>query len=136
MVLASTNVKLDPEKLQLAKLKGINVSKVCRDALDTCLKISEGDIDMLKNQLVEIEKQIKILNLEKKLILEQLEDLESVEALKFLRDTLYEKHKQSLSRQIERKVLDWNTVKDLFRFPTTGECERWIKTRLEKDGLL
>lgn len=136
MPLAATNVKLDPEKLQLAKLKGINVSKVCRDALDTCLRLSEGDIDMLKDQLVEIEKQIKILNLEKKLILDQLEDLDSKEVLESFRESKYQQHKNSLANLIKNKKLDWNHNKELFRFSTVGEFEKWLKAQLEKDGLL
>jgi hypothetical protein len=32
---------LDPDKLELAKMKGVNVSQICRDALDSYLRLSE-----------------------------------------------------------------------------------------------
>jgi hypothetical protein len=66
MSLTATNVKLDADKLQLAKIKGINVSRVCREALDSRLKLDGDDVDMINQQLVDIEKQMQELALEKK----------------------------------------------------------------------
>jgi len=50
-------------------LKEINLSKLCREALDMRLRLVGDDSHMLKEQLINNEKQIQILTLENKLIL-------------------------------------------------------------------
>ena len=134
--LTATNVKLDAEKLELVKLKGCNVSQLCRDAIDSYLRLSGENSGMLKEQLADIEQQIKTLNLEKKIILKQLESFESLEAVERQRETLYSKWKSNLAFMIEHNTIDWNTQKDLFKFSNIEDCKKWLIGRLQNEGLI
>lgn len=136
MPLASTTVKAEPEKLELAKLKGINVSRLFRDALDTSLRVTGDDKEMLESQLTEIRKQMEILQLEEKLVLDQLKTLESIDVVKQHRETKYYQYNKNLAYQIKHKTIDWDVIRKLFRFNSKAECETWIHKRLSADGLL
>jgi len=136
MPLASTTVKAEPEKLELAKLKGINVSKLFRDALDTNLRVWGGDKEMLESQLTDIRKQMEILHLEEKLILDQLNTLESRDVIEQYRETKYNQWNKNISYQIKNKTIDWEVIKKLFRFNNNSECKTWISKKLTSDGLL
>jgi hypothetical protein len=134
--LTATNVKLDADKLELAKLKGCNVSQLCRDAIDSYLRLSGENSNMLKDQLAEIEQQIKTLNLEKKIILKQLETFESLEAIELKRENLFSKWKGNLAFMIKHNTIDWYTQKDLFKFTNIEDCKKWIIGRLLNEGLV
>lgn len=134
--LTSTNVKLDAEKLELAKMKGCNVSQLCRDAIDSYLRLTGDNSDMLKDQLVEIEKQIITLNLEKKIVLKQLEALESAEALENQREITFQKWKRNLAFMIGHNTIDWDTQRELFKFKHIEECKRWILVKLKDEGIV
>jgi len=136
MALSSTTVKAEPEKLELAKLKGINVSKLFRDALDTSLRVSGDDKEMLESQLTDIRKQMEILQLEEKLILDQLKSMESRDVVNQYRESKYEQHKKNIAYQVDHKTIDWNVIKKLFRFNSLTECKSWITKKLTADGLL
>jgi hypothetical protein len=136
MNLSATTIKVEPEKLELIKMKGVNVSQLCRDAIDSCLRLSGGNIDMLKDQLVDIEKQIQMLNLEKKLVLAQIEMFEANDAVEEHRNSKYNKWKGNLAFQINHKTIDWNTQKELFKFTNMEECKKWLIDKLRKDGLI
>lgn len=136
MPLSSTTVKAEAEKLELAKLRGINISKLFRDALDTSLKVYGDDREMLESKLTDIRKQMEILDLEEKFVLAQLKSLDSLDAVEQYRNEKYEEWKKSLTYQVRHKTIDWEHVKKLYRFSTVGECERWIKERLDKEGLI
>lgn len=136
MPLSSTTVKAQAEKLELAKLKGINVSKLFRDALDTSLKVSGDDKEMLESQLTDIRKQVEILQLEEKLILDQLKTLESRDVIEQYRENKYEQWKKNLAYQIEHKTVDWDVIKKLFRFNSMTDCRTWITKRLKADCML
>lgn len=136
MPLAATTIKLDADKLELAKLKGINISQLCRDAIETCLKLDSGDLSMLKDQLLDIEKQIETLTLEKKLIMEQIKSLESTEVIESHRSEMYLKWKGNLAFMIKHNTIDWNTQKELFKFTKTTDCKRWLTGKLENEGLI
>lgn len=131
--LTATNVKLDSEKLELAKLKGCNVSQLCRDAIDSYLRLTGENSDMLKDQLVEIEKQIKTLNLEKKIILKQLEAMESKEAIENQREMIFQKWKNNLAYMITNNTIDWETQKELFAFKNEEECKKWLLKKLQDE---
>lgn len=136
MPLSSTNVKADAEKIQLAKLKGINLSLLFRNALDSSLRVSGDDKDMLESQLTDIRQQMEILNLEEKLILDQLKTLDSKDAVEQYRATKFNQWKKNIAYQIENKTIDWNVIKKLFRFSTMGDCKTWITTRLKTEKLI
>lgn len=136
MPLSSTTVKAEAEKLELAKLRGINISKLFRDALDTSLKVYGDDREMLESKLTDIRKQMEILDLEEKFVLAQLKSLDSLDAVEQYRNEKYEQWKKSLTYQVRHKTIDWENVKKLFRFSTVGECERWITERLDKEGFI
>jgi hypothetical protein len=136
MNLSATTIKVEPEKLELIKMKGVNVSQLCRDAIDSCLRLSGGNIDMLKDQLVDIEKQIQMLNLEKKLVLAQIEMFEANDAVEEHRNSKYNKWKGNLAFQINHKTIDWTTQKELFKFNNIEECKKWLLDKLQKDGLI
>lgn len=136
MPLSSTTVKAEPEKIELAKLKGINISKLFRDALDTSLRVSGDDKEMLESQLTDIRKQMEILQLEEKLVLDQLKTLESRDVINQYREDKYNQWKKNLAYQIEHKTIDWNVIKKLFRFNTNAECKSWVTKKLSGDDLL
>jgi len=136
MPLSSTNVKADSEKIQLAKLKGINLSLLFRNALDSSLRVSGDDKDMLESQLTDIRQQVEILNLEEKLILDQLKALDSKDAVEQYRETKFNQWKKNIAYQIENKTIDWNVIKKLFRFSTMGDCKTWITMRLKAEKLI
>lgn len=136
MPLSATTVKADAEKLELAKLQGINISKLFRDALDTSLRIQGDDKDMLESQLTEIRKQMEILQLEEKLILDQLKTLESLDVVEAYRMSKYDKWKKNLAYQITHNTIDWDISRKLLRFSNVGECKIWIIGELKKDGLI
>jgi len=136
MVLAATNVKLDADKLQLAKMQGINISQLCRDALDTRLKISEGDLEMFQSKLAELEKQIESLSLEKKIILDQIKLLESEDELQVFRDGMYQKSKESYAYMVSKNTIDWELNKQLLRFKTIEETKAFVIEKLKADNML
>lgn len=136
MRLTATNVKLEPDKLELAKLKGCNVSQLCRDALDSYLRLTESDSEMLKDQLVEIRKQIQMLSLEEKLVLTQLDSIESSEVVHNHRESKYDQWKKNLAYQINNNTIDWNTQKEIFKFKDTMDCKKWMTAKLKKDSLI
>lgn len=134
--LTSTNVKLDADKLELAKLKGCNVSQLCRDAIDSYLRLTGDNSHMLKDQLAEIEKEMRTLNLEKKIILKQLEALESMEAIEFQRESLFQKWNRNIVFMIQHNTIDWDTQKELFKFKDLEDCKKWIIAKLKNEGLI
>lgn len=136
MALAATNVKADAEKIELAKLKGINLSQLFRDALDTSLRIMGDDKEMLESQLTDIRKQIEILELEEKLILDQLKTLESQAAVEQFREAKFNQWKKNLAFQVENKTIDWNVIKNLFRFKNVIEAKAWTTKKLKTEQLL
>lgn len=136
MPLSATTVKADPEKLELAKLQGINISRLFREALDTSLRISGDDKDMLESQLTDIRKQMEILHLEEKLILGQLKTLESLDVIDHYREAKYSQWKKNLVYQIEHNTIDWEVIKKLYRFSNVGECKNWIVRKLKDEKLI
>lgn len=136
MALTATNVKLDPEKLQLAKLKGINVSQVCREALDSRLKLDGDDVDMINQQLVDIEKQIAELTLEKKFLLSQLQILEENQYRDQFREGKFQQYKKNLAFMVKHKTIDWETQKQLFKFSTIADVKKWLLDKLASEGLV
>lgn len=136
MSLTATNVKLDAEKLQLAKLKGINVSQVCREALDSCLKLDGDDIEMINQQLVDIEKQIQELTFEKKFLLSQLQALEENQYRDQFREGKFQQYKKNFAFMVKNKTIDWNTQKAIFKFNTVPDVKKWLLAKLENEGLI
>jgi len=136
MPLSSTTVKADAEKLELAKLKGINVSKLFRDALDVSLRVAGDDKEMLEKQLTDIRKQMEILDLEEKLVLNQLKALETIESINQYREVKFSLWAKNLAYQCENKTIDWDNVKKLFRFNDLSDCKSWIEGKLKKEGLI
>lgn len=136
MPLSSTNVKADPEKIQLAKLKGINLSQLFRDALDTSLRVSGDDREMLESQLTEIRKQMEILQLEEKLVLDQLKSMDSRDEVAKYREDKFNKWKKNIAYQISHNTNDWAVTKNLFRFSNVNECKAWIVGKLKSEKLL
>lgn len=136
MPLCSTNVKADPDKIQLAKLKGVNLSQLFRDALDTSLRVSGDDKDMLESQLTDIRKQIEILQLEEKLVLDQLKTLESKDVVDQFRESKFNQRKTNIAYMIKQRAVDWELLRKLFRFSTTNECKSWLTDKLKNEGLI
>lgn len=130
MPLASTTVKADAGKLELARLKGINNSKLFRDALDTSLKISGGDKELLESRLAEVTLQMDALELEKRFILDGLKALEKEDTVLQYREDTFDKWKSSIAFQIKNKTITWSTLTKLFRFKNDKECQNWIQAKL------
>lgn len=136
MPLSATTVKAEAEKLELAKLKGINVSKLFRDALDVSLRVRGDDKEMLESQLTDIRKQMEILELEEKLVLNQLKTLESIDVIEQHREAKYNQWKTSIVIQIERNTIDWDVLKKLFRFSNIADCKSWVIGKLKNESLI
>ena len=136
MSLTATNVKLDAEKLQLAKLKGINVSQICREALNSCLKLDGDDIEMINQQLVDIEKQIQELTLEKKFLLSQLQVLDQNNYREQHREGKYQQYKKNLAFMVKNKTVDWGTQKSIFQFNSVQEVKLWLTEKLRAEGMI
>ena len=118
------------------KAKGINISRLCRDAIDSCLKLSAGDYEMLKDEQASIENQLQTLTLEKKLVLSRLQEMEAEDSLLMYREGKLEKWKSNYVHQIKNKTIDWQLQKDLFRFVTIEETKKYITEKLRSEGLI
>lgn len=136
MPLSSTNVKAEADKIQLAKLKGINLSQLFRDALDTSLRVTGDDLSTLESQLTDIRKKIEILHLEERLVLDQMKTMESKDVVNQYREAKFEQWKRNLAYQVLNRTIDWNLNKSLFRFSTAADCKNWITQRLKAEELL
>jgi hypothetical protein len=132
----ATNVKIDAEKVEILKMKGVNISALCREAIDSYLRLSGGNLEMLKDQLVEIETQMKMLNLEKKLVLDQIEMCETNEVIERNRTIVFFKWKGNLAFMYKKNTIDWHTQKQLFKFSNMEDCKRWIIGELKKEKLI
>jgi len=136
MPLSSTNVKADADKIQLAKLKGINLSQLFREALDTSLRVTGDELSTLESQLTDIRKKIEILHLEEKLVLNQMKTMESKDAINQHREAKFDQWKKNIAYQVKHNTIDWTVSKNLFRFPDIIECKTWITKRLTSEGLI
>ena len=117
-------------------MKGVNVSQLCRDAIDSQLRLSGGSKEMLSNQLIEVRKQIQMLNLEEKLILNQLEALDSADSVNDHRESVFNKWKTNLAFMIKQNTIDWNTQKELFKIKKITDCKKWLIGKLQTEGLI
>mgnify|MGYP000922284312 FL=1 len=134
--LTSTNVKLESEKLELIKMKGVNVSALCRDAIDSYLKLNSTDKAVIKSQIADLQQQRNSIDLEIKLLLKQLETCENEDVLSTHRNAMYDKWKTNMAFMVNKKTIDWGTISDVFKFSTRAECEAYIINRLKEDGLI
>jgi hypothetical protein len=136
MPLVSTNVKLDSDLVSLAKMKGINISSLCREALSTHLRLSGGDAEMIEKQITELEQQKNMIELEIKLLLKQLDACKSNDIIEDHRNSVFERRKTNLAQMYKTKSLDWGILKDVFKFKNGEECKKWLLDKLQKDGLI
>ena len=134
--LTSTNVKLESEKLELIKMKGVNVSALCRDAIDSYLKLNSTDKAVIKSQITDLQQQRNSIDLQIKLLLKQLETCENEDVLSTHRNAMYDKWKTNMAFMVNKKTIDWGTISDVFKFSTRAECEAYIINRLKEDGLI
>ena len=111
--LTSTNVKLDSEKLELIKMKGVNVSALCRDAIDNYLKLNSTDKAVIKSQIADLQQQRNAIDLQIKLLLKQLEACEEEDVLSTHRNAMFDKWKTNLAFMVNKKTIDWGTVSDV-----------------------
>jgi len=136
LVLTATNVKLDSGKLELIKMKGVNVSALCRDAVDSYLKLNSNDKAIIASQIADLQRQRDSIDLEIKLLLSQLETCETEDALEAHRMTVYEKRKTNLAYMYKVKSFDWNLISNIFKFQSSEECKAWVLNRLKSDELI
>lgn len=136
MPLVATTVKLESDKLELIKMKKVNVSQICRDAVDSYLKLNSTDKAVIKRQIADLQQQRNSIDLQIKLLLKQLETCENEDVLSTHRNAMYDKWKTNLAFMVNKKTIDWGTVSDVFKFSTRAECEAYIINRLKEDGLI
>jgi hypothetical protein len=136
MNFSATNVTVDPVKLEILKHDGVNFSRLCREAMDDYLRLSGGNKQMLEAQLVEIRRQKQRLDLEEKIILDQLDAYETIDAIESHRNNTYEKWKKNLAFMIIHKTIDWRHQKELFQFKNVNECKKWVNDKLRNDGMI
>ena len=134
--LTSTNIKIDSEKIELLKMKGVNVSALCRDAIDAYLKMNSTDKAVIKSQIADLQQQRDAIDLQIKLLLKQLEACEEEDTLNTHRNEMFEKWKKNLAFMVNKKTIDWNKVSDVFKFSTKTECETYVLNRLREEGLI
>ena len=91
---------------------------------------------MLESQLTEIRKQMEILQLEEKLVLDQLKSMESRDEVERYREAKFNKWKKNIAYQISHNTNDWAVTKNLFRFSNVNECKSWILNRLKSEKLI
>jgi hypothetical protein len=136
MPLVATTVKLESDKLELIKMKKVNVSQICRDAVDSYLKLNSTDKAVIKRQIADLQQQRNSIDLQIKLLLKQLETCENEDVLSTHRNAMYDKWKTNMAFMVNKKTIDWGTVSDVFKFSTRAECEAYIINRLKEDGLI
>jgi len=136
MPLVATTVKLESDKLELIKMKQVNVSQLCRDAVDSYLKLNSTDKAVIKSQIADLQQQRNSIDLQIKLLLKQLETCENEDVLSTHRNAMYDKWKTNMAFMVNKKTIDWGTVSDVFKFSTRAECEAYIINRLKEDGLI
>lgn len=122
MALVATSVKVEKDKLELAKLKGANVSQLTRDAINSYLKLSSNDRAVIQAQIDELMQQRMTIDLELKLLMNLLETSEHEEMVRRHRETMYEKRKQNLAYMYRTKSLDWWLIASAFKFNNVDEC--------------
>jgi hypothetical protein len=136
MPLVATTVKLESDKLELIKMKQVNVSQLCRDAVDSYLKLNSTDKAVIKSQIADLQQQRNSIDLQIKLLLKQLETCENEDVLSTHRNAMYDKWKTNMAFMVNKKTIDWGTVSDVFKFSTRAECEAYIINRLKEEGLI
>jgi hypothetical protein len=136
MPLVATNVKLDSDCVSLAKMKGVNVSAICREALSTHLRLSGGDAEMIEKQITELEQQKNMIDLEIKLLLKQLDSCKSNDVLEEHRESVYERRKPNLAHMYKTHSLDWGILKDVIKFKNGEECKKWLLDKLRSENLI
>lgn len=136
MALVATSLKVEKDKLELAKLKGANVSQLTRDAINSYLKLSSNDRAVIQAQIDELMQQRMTIDLELKLLMNLLETSEHEEMVQRHRETMYEKRKQNLAYMHRTKSLDWRLIASVFKFNSMDECKSWVLSRLAQDGLI
>lgn len=136
MPLVATTVKLESDKLELIKMKQVNVSQLCRDAVDSYLKLNSTDKAVIKSQIADLQQQRNSIDLQIKLLLKQLETCENEDVLNTHRNAMYDKWETNMAFMVNKKTIDWNTVSDVFKFSTRAECEAYVINRLREDGLI
>jgi hypothetical protein len=136
MPLVATTVKLESDKLELIKMKKVNVSQICRDAVDSYLKLNSTDKAVIKRQIADLQQQRNSIDLQIKLLLKQLETCENEDVLSTHRNAMYDKWKTNMAFMVNKKTIDWGTVSDVFKFSTRAECEAYIINRLKEEGLI
>jgi hypothetical protein len=136
MPLVATTVKLESDKLELIKMKQVNVSQLCRDAVDSYLKLNSTDKAVIKSQIADLQQQRNSIDLQIKLLLKQLEACEEEDVLSTHRNAMFDKWKTNLAFMVNKKTIDWGTVSDVFKFSTRAECEAYIINRLKEEGLI
>jgi hypothetical protein len=136
MPLVATTVKLESDKLELIKMKQVNVSQICRDAVDSYLKLNSTDKAVIKSQIADLQQQRNSIDLQIKLLLKQLETCENEDVLSTHRNAMYDKWKTNMAFMVNKKTIDWGTISDVFKFSTRAECEAYIINRLKEDGLI
>jgi hypothetical protein len=136
MPLVATTIKLEPDKVELMKMKKANVSQVCRDAIDTYLKLSSNDKAIIKSQIADLQQKRNMIDLEIKLLLKQLEASEEEDVIKAHRESIYESRKNNLAYMFKTKSLDWHLIAEIFKFQSSEECKTWVLNRLREDELI
>jgi hypothetical protein len=61
---------------------------------------------------------------------------ELAEKLETFREKKYQQGKTSIAFQINKRTIDWNVIKDLFKFRDRLEAQDWIESKLEEEGLI
>lgn len=136
MGLVATTIKFEPDKIELMKIKKANVSQICRDAVDSYLRLSSTDKVIIKGQIAELQQQRNAIDLEIKLLLKQLDAAEEEDVLEVHRNAMYEKRKSNLAYMNKTKSYDWHLIAQVFKFPSAQECQTWVLNRLKADGLI
>jgi hypothetical protein len=134
--LVNVNIKLRASQRNTAVHMGINLSEYFRESLDIKFGMQGADYQMLSNQLIDIRKQMETLQLEEKLVLNQLRALESEETISYHRDFLYTKWHKNLAILIKNNAIDWKHQKELFQFKNISDCKNWMLDKLRNEGLI
>jgi hypothetical protein len=136
MPLVATTVKLESDKLELIKMKQVNVSQICRDAVDSYLKLNSTDRAVINSQIADLQRQRNAIDLEIKLLTKQLEAADEIDKINAHRESVYEKRKTNFAYMYRARSFDWHLIAEVLKFSSSEECKTWVLNRLKEDKLI
>lgn len=142
-------ITIDPVKISLFEntknVHGLNISDFIDQKLEEFLtqispdEMQKFHIQKLRDELFEAERvlpEIEFMMKQRKTqqVSKQKEEPDYKNDIQLLNK--YELGKSSLASQVNKKLIDWKTISDLYGFKNPQEAEEFFCEKLKEDGLL